>query len=381
MNEYDPVEPQPLVGILTTDDPKRRFRGNRKNFIDIIRKGDEMGVSVYVITESELDLKQKTVLAHTYNRYAKKWEKQRIPIPGILYNRIPSREEELNPRVRKIIRECMKHPDIQLFNPSFFNKWKLLKWMKRSGKTRRYVPVTRKFSARTKLLPLFRKSSLWYLKPEQGKAGQGIMRVQRSRSAKLPYTLTSQDKMKSRAFRFKSLRGLRYKMLTLTENDSYIIQQGIQLVRYQGRPFDLRALVQKDGEGKWAVTGIGARVAGRDSITTHVPRGGSIEDPQKLLDSCFGSAVGGKLLDRAGKMCLRFAKQIERASGQTLGEMSLDLGIDQRRRIWFFEANAKPMKFDEPHIRQHSLEQMLQYCLYLAKNKNRRSHPDGRNRK
>lgn len=30
----------------------------------------------------------------------------------------------------------------------------------------------------------------------------------------------------------------------------------------------------------------------------------------------------------------------------------MDLGIDDLGEIWFFEANAKPMKFDEPQIRK-----------------------------
>ncbi len=51
------------------------------------------------------------------------------------------------------------------------------------------------------------------------------------------------------------------------------------------RPFDLRVLVQKNSKGQWDITGVGARVAGSSSITTHVPRGGSIEDPEKLLSA------------------------------------------------------------------------------------------------
>lgn len=37
------------------------------------------------------------------------------------------------------------------------------------------------------------------------------------------------------------------------------------------------------------MTGIGARLAGARSITTHVPRGGSIEEPASMLESTFGT--------------------------------------------------------------------------------------------
>jgi hypothetical protein len=60
------------------------------------------------------------------------------------------------------------------------------------------------------------------------------------------------------------------------------------------------------------------------------------------------------------------AKQIEIAAKHTIGEMSLDLGIDTSGQIWFFEANSRPMKFDEPEIRKRSLERIIQYSNYLT---------------
>jgi hypothetical protein len=61
------------------------------------------------------------------------------------------------------------------------------------------------------------------------------------------------------------------------------------------------------------------------------------------------------------------ARQIERGAGHSLAEMSMDLGVDQEGGIWFFEANAKPMKFDEPDIRRRSLDRIFQYGQYLLK--------------
>ncbi len=34
---------------------------------------------------------------------------------------------------------------------------------------------------------------------------------------------------------------------------------------------------------------------------------------------------------------------------------------------WFFEANAKPMRFDEPGIRRKGLQTMTAYVRYLAR--------------
>ncbi len=45
----------------------------------------------------------------------------------------------------------------------------------------------------------------------------------------------------------------------------------------------------------------------------------------------------------------------------------MDLGIDSEGVLWFFEANSRPMKFDEPLIRKKSLERIFHYSDYLIK--------------
>jgi hypothetical protein len=49
-----------------------------------------------------------------------------------------------------------------------------------------------------------------------------------------------------------------------------------------------------------------------------------------------------------------------------LGEMSIDVGLDRNGRPWIFEANAKPMKFDEPEIRKKQLGQVIRYAQFLT---------------
>ena len=62
----------------------------------------------------------------------------------------------------------------------------------------------------------------------------------------------------------------------------YLVQQGIRLIRYKGRPVDFRVHMNKDRNGKWKVVGIGAKAAGSGSITTHVRTGGSLFPGQPI---------------------------------------------------------------------------------------------------
>ena len=363
---------RPVFAILTIDDDVQLFRGNRNNFADLIRTGREHGFTTYVVTVSQLKLSKPRVAGYTFSEETQVWKKGWFPLPDIVYNRVPMREDEMQPSVRRKIAACLKHPNIRLFNPSFFNKWSLFEWLSLSKTTRPYIPVTRRLVSRESLRRMLRQHPFLYLKPISGKAGVGIMSVRLFKDKQLPYRLKLQQKKRSKTFRCSTFDGLWNRIRKQSQGERYIAQQGIELAAYADRHFDLRLLIQKNQRGQWDITGIGARVAGSTSITTHVPRGGSIEEPEKLLVGAFGPEQARKILAKVKSAALLIARQIERASGHELGEMSMDLGVDKQGGIWFFEANSKPMKFDEPHIRQKSLERIFQYSHFLLKQKKKK---------
>ncbi|UUZ93290.1 YheC/YheD family protein [Paenibacillus sp. P25] len=192
--------------------------------------------------------------------------------------------------MQQVIQTCLRHKRIRFFNPAFFNKWTLFEWLSQSSNTRPFIPATQRLQAGSDLEKLIQQHPFVYLKPIRGKAGKGIMKVSRI-TDKAPfkgYELSIQEKTKSHISRYPSVSQLWSQVRGIIGSKEYIIQQGITLSTYKKRPFDLRVLVQKNARGQWSVAGVGARLAGKLSITTHVPRGGSIDDPSKLLSSSFG---------------------------------------------------------------------------------------------
>jgi len=288
-----------------------------------------------------------------------------MPLPDIIYNRIPNREIERTRKVRRKLAACQSDSRITMFNPYFFNKWQLFKWLKASSTTKVFLPKTQRLSSAKVLEKMLNDHHFLYLKPESGKAGKGIMTVSYKPNSSLPYRLNIQEKQSSITYNCVNFKKLWARISEEMDNNPYIVQQGITLATYRSHKFDLRALIQKNSNGEWELTGLGARVAGGTSITTHVPRGGRIDDPIKLLSYAFSSKESHTIVEKASKAAVTIATQIEKQSKYRLGEMSMDIGVDKKGDIWFFEANSKPMKFDEPHIRQKSLQRIFQYSHYL----------------
>ncbi|MFD1908305.1 YheC/YheD family protein [Paenibacillus rhizoplanae] len=338
MNSRIPDPSKPVIAILTTSDRLQQFRGNRSNFRDIIRTGREMGYMVYVITVRDLKLNEQIVSGYVPSASGKLWYAIPVPLPQVIYNRIPNREEEEKAPVARKIAECLEHPEISLYNPSFFNKWNLFEWLKESKATSRHVPKTRRMRSAATLTAMLKNHESLYLKPEKGKAGKGIMRLRYRPDTLLPYRLQIQSGKKNTTYKAASVERLWARIgrekkgppATLSSKPSCLPDTG-------AAPFDLRVLLQKNGRGAWAVTGIGARLAGARSITTHVPRGGSIEDPSSMLEGTFGAEQAALILKDVSTTALLVARQIERASSNMLGEMSMDLGVDEEGAVWFLK--------------------------------------------
>ncbi|WNR43369.1 YheC/YheD family endospore coat-associated protein [Paenibacillus roseipurpureus] len=366
---------RPTLAILTVKDSSRVFRGNLNNFLDLIRTGERYGLDVYVVTAKDFQISSTEMYGYRFHEGTKQWSRELVPAPQVVYNRIPYRKMEMRPEVQQTIQACRRSTSIHFFNPSFFNKWTLYSWLNNAKESKSFIPDTKQLSDASVLSNSLEKHAVLYLKPERGKAGKGIMRVERitaKNSNQLSYCLSYlQDKKMVHTYH-DSPNEVWDEWNRHRIDQEYIVQQGIALARYNERAYDLRALVQKTGKGLWSVSGIGARVAGKASITTHVPRGGSIDDPRKLLTHAFGLREANAILKRVGAAVITIATQIEKSAGATLGEMSMDIGVDTSGHIWFFEANSKPMKFDEPKIRRKSLDRIIQYSLHLINNRRRR---------
>jgi hypothetical protein len=354
----------PFIAIFTSDG-EVGFNGNHQNFADIIRMGQTMGIMVYVLTPRGLDTYgKKTVEGYLLDPHSTHlhWTKTKLPLPHIVYNRIPTRHSENSNEVQAAMYKLQKTFGIQLFNPHFFNKWTLYTQLSSIKELSPLLPDTVPLS-KTALQSMCKKHTTLYLKPIHGQAGIGMIRIYRQNKE---YELIVQKKMqKKKKHIVASFASLWEIIQTLCKKDTYLVQQGIPLAQYHRRPFDVRMLIQKNGRGEWKVTGIGIRIAGKRAITTHVPMGGKIENVNKVFKTVFAGKETEKIKQiRDTGIALAQAIQLKQKS--LLGEMSIDLGIDSNGKMWFFEANSKPMKFDEPEIRTRSLQRLLQYCLYLS---------------
>ncbi|QRF23650.1 YheC/YheD family protein [Alicyclobacillus sp. TC] len=336
------------------------FAGIRTDFRDLIRAARARKELMYVLPVGDVPL-QEGGSWHGYVRLGyMKWVRLPMPAPLAIYNRIPTRrhEQELSALAA---RRAIEQRAIPMFNPRYFNKREIHAILQKAGLAH-LLPHTALHLTKSDFTSMLQEYGSLYVKPSGGSVGHGIIRVDRQNTGWLVTVLKNNRSESATARHLEDAWRLVQRMRLPV---SYIIQESIPRIDWQGRPCDFRILLQKR-LGLWHVVGKGVRVSGQGAITTHVPNGGSIASARDVLRAHFGSHWK-EIEERMDKSVERTAKAIDSFFDHACGEMSMDVGVTSSGSSWIFEANAKPMKFDEPDIRTRSLEGVLEYLRELSK--------------
>lgn len=217
------------------------------------------------------------------------------------------------------------------------SKWRKTAALMRNDRLKPHIPKTVRYGP-SQLDQMLRRFGMVYAKPVSGKHGIGVLRVERaSETYRLRYG--------RRTIAFRSFAHLCEAIRALKREKPYLIQKGIRLLKYGGRPFDLRVMAQRSPARKWETTGVIGRVAGPRRIVTNYHAGGKLISAERLLR---GHLPQGKL---RGK--IRELEKIGEAAGRAMiarfpgvREIGVDAGLDQSKKIWIIEVNTAP----DPYI-------------------------------
>ncbi len=365
------VQIGPLIGVLS-DGPTSSVTnpfGSRTGFIkQLLRQGSRQ-FYIFAFTPRDIQWENDTVNGYFLNE-AGRFIRKKVPLPDVVYNRLPSRRAETTSSIAQL-RERFIRRRIPFFNWSFFNKSDIYRMLEKDSLVNRYVPESIMSPTAEQIKDLLERHSLIYYKPNSGSLGNGIYRL--SRIPKSGYYARYRKSSRNALLRFNSFNSL-MQMLQARHGRAlrgYVAQQGIRLIEIDGCPIDFRFHMHKNGRNQWVVVGIGAKKAGKGSVTTHLKNGGSLLTPDQALARSFGPRAD-EVLRNAKNVAITLAQAIESHHQHLIGEIGFDIGIDMDEKIWMFEANAKPGRsiFKHPSLRAEgkaSVEHILEHCLYLSK--------------
>ncbi|WP_096201499.1 YheC/YheD family endospore coat-associated protein [Bacillus sp. FJAT-45350] len=358
----------PLVGIFTAGFQSSSLRpiGERSMFFArLLSSEQKVGSYYFVFGAHHVNWESATVKGYFYT--GKGWKQVTVPFPNVVYNRLPNRRIENVESFQKLKERFEKDYLIPWFNPSFFDKWDIyIKLMDDKG-TAMYLPESFLNPTNANIEQLLEKHHHVYLKPAAGSLGLGIHQIIKLKDDPYYYCRFRKDEQ-NRLRRYSSLERL-MKQHFPNGVKNFIAQQGIHLIKIKNNPVDFRIHTNKDEQGKWQISAIAAKVAGKGSVTTHVKSGGEIKTAAETITE---AGLSKEQLEELKECALQISKRIDHTTEGFIGEIGFDLGIDKSGHIWMFEANSKPGRtiFSHAKLRHNDLMSRrlpLAYAVYLAK--------------
>ncbi len=330
---------KPIVGVFIKPSHLGHFYTHNTNtrLEAIINACRKTQITLYYFSLNDVDLKRKSISGTYYNETTSLWEKGKFPYPHVLYARGGSIKQR---QKYDIFHQQLEALGVKRINSGpVFNKWDVLKILGENSTLMPHLPFTIVYATAADLMQMLSKYGEVYLKACRGRKGMQVIRVKKIGTDSFEYRYYRKNKLNKGLINFSDL-------ILLIEKFYYqrpfLIQQAINLPRLHGSIYDMRAEMQRNGEGELEIVEILVRVSQPGlPITIHAS--------SFLFDDFFAKGI---VLPREQINTIRNAANvflnnvyltIEKAYGP-YGEIGIDFAIDQAGHLWFIECNSRSTK-------------------------------------
>jgi hypothetical protein len=184
------------------------------------------------------------------------------------------------------------------------------------------------------------RSGLVFVKPRAGHKGDRIFVLRRLAATPVAYSLKHYHKGICRLLEPITI-GAAMSIIEIAATETpFVIQEGIESLRFRGSVFDVRVVMVNDGSQWHSI--FETRVAPLGSDLSNNFQGGSIHVTEELLETELGREAGQAILENIRRVSHKVADYLESRFPGRVMELGLDLVIDRDRGIHLVEVNAKP---------------------------------------
>jgi YheC/D like ATP-grasp len=271
----------------------------------------------------------------------------------------------------KVVKKIERIIGRKVFNSFIFDKWECWELLKKDNELLHHLPYTQKLEIGTNLQDFLYHNKDIFLKPidpSHAHSSKGIFRVKLQKKRNISVFYRTKTEMQKKGFR--SYQEFKY-WISPKISTNYIMQKGIQIVKYEERATDIRLHMNKNGKGEWEVSTILFRVATNGS---HISPGLFILGMNYLekmfpkgRDDMNNHAMERAIVYLGTKIC-----NVLDQSRYHMGDLGIDLGVDQNGHIWIFEVN--PLPYPYPSAQYHAFTKPIEYALYLASHSKKRKN-------
>ncbi|CAI6083773.1 YheC/YheD family protein [Cohnella sp. JJ-181] len=317
------------------------------------------GADFFYFHPKNVNVEDRTIRGRVFEGGA--WKKRTCPYPDVVYDRFKRRGvaeyEQLYVALDAL-------PFTHLLRSGSMSKERVYQWMQdHPALADSVIPYTSVQDAGTMSAFVDRHRTI-VMKPSVGSHGKSIIMIERTDEGE--YLLFDQQflhRLNAREFRT---------FLEMYGGQGYVAQRFVRSVTKEGYPFHLRVHLMRNGENEWEIVFVQPFLSLSSGLhaTNHAETLRLASKWDWFLSSQYGEAPGMEMDQKVRYYGLMAVRRFEAVMGSACHEIALDIGVDEARSLWLFEAN-----FNQIGNTFHGFEAArfaIPYALYLAKqNKSR----------
>lgn len=361
----------PVVAVFASNGSVRKANMQNPNFryIELIAANDEVNTILYHFTFKDVDFIHHRINGTFYNKKLDKWEQKSFPFPNILYDRgggtLPNQKI-----ISDYIRGQFNHTsDLKKINfQYFFDKWDVHRELVKS-ELAPYLPKSVLYYADYNLLEMFQQTPNIYIKDCFGNNGKGVARARKLTDGTFELSHFYKG---IKTYHLISFEELAQQVEAMFIKKKTILQEAIDVIQINGRNVDMRAAVQKNGQGELVVQAYPVRLGVENCPITSTKSGSTVYRFESFFKKNFHYTPEQihQLSGDIKSFLFTSFRCIERVYG-SFGELGIDFAMDKQGKLWFIECNAKPGKdalylsYDDKTIRK-AFRNPLDYAKFIS---------------
>ncbi len=303
--------------------------------------GEESGLQLFAFAPWTWDAHSDSVIGWSWNKQNHQWESGLRKLPSVVYDRSWPKTLEEKQRYRYALQHIVTFRRLTFLNGSLPHKGKVFEILSRDRNLTAILPPTALYEGPASL-------ALWlqdhrhavFLKPIAGSQGKRVVAMTRAEDGTVNLNGRNSDNQPLTLSCVNETEALQ-RLGRWIGKRTYLMQPMLDLRGHRGEPFDLRALMQKDKNGRWTLTGVAARLGAPGTVTANLHGGGTAASAKEVLALLFGDQHGNELLQEIREVSFLIVARLEETLGR-FAEIGLDYGVDRSGKLWFLEANSKP---------------------------------------
>jgi glutathione synthase/RimK-type ligase-like ATP-grasp enzyme len=331
---------------------------------ELARRAKAQNIQFVRFTPFDLSPDTMLINAQSYHASSGTWNDLAMEIPEYIYDRCFYGRDTLSKKAKPIVDWLKKYPKTTFLGYGLADKWTIQSHLQSHADLKAYLPHTSLVTGFSHLSEVLKKEKACVLKPVSGGGGRGVILLEVSgKSVKATYHIGKNKQIK----RFATFNALQLWTKKVLQH-SYMIQPYLSIQDKNGYPCDIRILLQKTKNGKWAMVGKAIRKGYQYGFLSNLNGGAEILRFEEWHHS-LPKKQQALLLDDLETIAALVPQVLEEKHGP-LFELGLDICLANDGKIWLLDVNSKPGRKSiisaEPAMKDFLYESPLNYCSYLA---------------